>query len=479
MNHSKGRTSRTRKLRKKYSDRRALACSDDPDLVQLCQWMTRTTITDGRHRCCMTAGTVAQVADEATNKSKNSKSYSEAVRYSFRRVNKGYRFVEFPDTGRGLMTLTNIGTGSVIMSIPRKLMITCNDVVKIKDIKVAVESFNEKLTVNELLATFILYSKGLAKQSFWYPYIYTLPNEFLTITDFNDAQYYPYYIRKKLQDHFELLQTASRKLQSLFLQPTLSRFNVSNEDVFWAYMAVNSRCVYLKEEEAPSCLIPTEPNDSALAPYLDLLNHSFSASVVVGLDPSSQCYKITTNVPFKKHEQVFINYGAHDNVTLFIEYGFILPSNPHDNYPITADNVCAAIDKCGEAIANYKDITRCMYEKKQTVLSSIHGNVFLARDGPSWSLEIMTAVLLLRPEDITTWSNIYNSDITAVPHYPSVVCIILTLIQLAKNTLEGCIMRITAETCKSKHLYMGLQLLKEQLAMIEACHIYYSELHKK
>ena len=51
-----------------------------------------------------------------------------------------------------------------------------------------------------------------------------------------------------------------------------------------------------------------------------------------GFNKSTQCYEIKTFDRYRKHDQVFISYGQHDNHKLFIEYGFCIPDNDNDVY---------------------------------------------------------------------------------------------------------------------------------------------------
>ena len=56
----------------------------------------------------------------------------------------------------------------------------------------------------------------------------------------------------------------------------------------------------------------------ALAPYLDMFNHSASADVEAGLDlvgdvEGHNYYQIVSNVGFERHSEVFISYGRHGN----------------------------------------------------------------------------------------------------------------------------------------------------------------------
>ena len=63
-----------------------------------------------------------------------------------------------------------------------------------------------------------------------------------------------------------------------------------------------------------------DPEDClALAPYLDMFNHSSSADVEAGVDlvggdgDSRNYYQIVSNVGFERHSEVFISYGRHGN----------------------------------------------------------------------------------------------------------------------------------------------------------------------
>lgn len=41
----------------------------------------------------------------------------------------------------------------------------------------------------------------------------------------------------------------------------------------------------------------------------------------------NQSFEIKTQTPYKKGEQVYINYGPHDNLAMLKEYGFVLSEN--------------------------------------------------------------------------------------------------------------------------------------------------------
>ncbi|EXX79186.1 Rkm2p [Rhizophagus irregularis DAOM 197198w] len=60
----------------------------------------------------------------------------------------------------------------------------------------------------------------------------------------------------------------------------------------------------------------------------------------------TQCYEITTFVPYKRGDQVFINYGPHDNFFILMEYGFVIPNNPY-NY-VSLDKEYLEISLPGE-----------------------------------------------------------------------------------------------------------------------------------
>ncbi|KAJ2212265.1 hypothetical protein EV179_004816 [Coemansia sp. RSA 487] len=66
----------------------------------------------------------------------------------------------------------------------------------------------------------------------------------------------------------------------------------------------------------------------ALAPFLDLLNHSKDASVTTYFDLVKRQFVIKTLTPYKRGREVFISYGPHDNCFMLAEYGFVLADNP-------------------------------------------------------------------------------------------------------------------------------------------------------
>ena len=88
----------------------------------------------------------------------------------------------------------------------------------------------------------------------------------------------------------------------------------------------------------------------ALAPYLDLFNHSPDVAVSAGIGLNRAVgragdYQIVTRTPVRKYQQVFINYGPHDNVNLYLNYGFVPDVNVQDSFPLTLPQLLATNQK--------------------------------------------------------------------------------------------------------------------------------------
>ena len=118
-----------------------------------------------------------------------------------------------------------------------------------------------------------------------------------------------------------------------------SSATLSLEFFQWAWFCVNTRAVFYQDSSRQDRnkhlnglnmnMTDVLENNMALAPYLDMFNHDEEVVVEAGFNKTSQCYEIRSNRHIKKYQQVFINYGPHDNLKLFLEYGFIMKTNLH------------------------------------------------------------------------------------------------------------------------------------------------------
>ena len=133
----------------------------------------------------------------------------------------------------------------------------------------------------EMIALFLIREKHKGENSFWNSYIASLPDNFSTPAYFSAAELslLPHRLFKKVQEQINQL--------SLIIFPRMVKFcetnwpemnNVLNFEVFrWAWYCINSRSVYFKGP--PNEYVESDGNHIAMAPFLDLLNHSSTAKV--------------------------------------------------------------------------------------------------------------------------------------------------------------------------------------------------------
>ncbi|KAF8566948.1 SET domain-containing protein 4 [Paragonimus westermani] len=218
-------------------------------------------------------------------------------------------------------------------------------------------------------------------KSIWAPYLAILPTEytdpvFVFTADFDLYENFKPHKHSSLQPmdvHSAITKVMHRyHFAWSILFPLLSKAGFCDSmdsdqppsDFAWAWSTVNSRCVHCKlppfnpEDLNNACaklfnVLPvcrnsirfkvTSQSDEhiSLIPFFDLLNHDpLVSSVPLSFDPEQNSIRLTLQHTLATDQQVYINYGPHDNLSLFVDYGFCLKpgANPHDAvYPTYAD----------------------------------------------------------------------------------------------------------------------------------------------
>lgn len=236
------------------------------------------------------------------------------------------------------MALKPIPEKEVLISVPVRFLITRQKVEE--SLMPRLVRRDPDMTTHHLIAVFLLEELSKGSNSFWYPYLKTLPESY-TVPFFCGSIHsvlLPKYVLDKCLKQQDIVKSAYDKVRAVFnLEIDFGRFA-------WAWFTVNTRAVYFNNGDGDR----SSDNNLALAPFLDMFNHSGDVTVNVGvasaLNFSEGLYQIvSTNKRYKKFDQVFINYGPHDNLKLCLEYGFVLDSNPNDLVPISLDELAGAI----------------------------------------------------------------------------------------------------------------------------------------
>ncbi|XP_076247443.1 SET domain-containing protein 4-like [Calliopsis andreniformis] len=269
----------------------------------------------------------------------------------------------FSITGRGLKTLQNIKPNDTIIQIPYTMLITSSTISQ-SNIKV-IFSKNEYYNAQCILSVFLIYESHLGSMSKWYHYINTLPRT-LTNPDFctqKEKNLLPTFILDFMYEFHKIqkdYQFIIRSMNALNLNVKCPHCNVHFNKIItferykWAYYIVNTRSVYIDtyhiEKNRGIFINVKHPNNIALAPFLDLFNHDIHATIhasVVTDKSGNKFYEITTLNSFNAGSQVFINYGAHNSLKLYVHYGFFIQNNPLDEiyFDINDIQTCFNIPK--------------------------------------------------------------------------------------------------------------------------------------
>lgn len=383
----------------------------------------------------------------------------------------------FPFTGRGLKTLKRIESNEVLIQLPFQLLIT-TDVLLQSNIRILfVDNITDSFTPHCMLATFLVYEAHLDIKSKWYLYLKTLPQSF-TNPDFcsnKEKRMLPSFIldslnqAHKLESNFSLLMKAVKHLNVTNNFCFHCNFHLQEIITFtkfkWAYYVVNTRAVYIDTKllRQQNVFNIKQPNNLALAPFLDLFNHDINTTVKVSVvtNDQNQFYQIVTLKPFDKESQVFINYGAHNSLKLYIDYGFFIPCNSLDE--IYFDIL--EIQKCFDISKTKLDFI---------LLNSFHKNMSFTRDGLNYNA-IVTLFILGTELEKKCWKmKIYSETFNSHE-----LCFInklgLSILNLKKTEYTCALNNMTNLKSKSQSFSIAIDLVDEYINILNTAFNYIKE----
>ncbi|OCH95546.1 SET domain-containing protein [Obba rivulosa] len=104
------------------------------------------------------------------------------------------------------------------------------------------------------------------------------------------------------------------------------------KDFLWAWLNVNTRCIYYRMRPRPK----SDPDNMTLCPILDFANHHWEHTQILpiidsdiwAVPPGRKVgddfqFLSTADCVIEEGQELFLQYGHHSNRTLMTEYGFV------------------------------------------------------------------------------------------------------------------------------------------------------------
>ncbi|KAM9036117.1 SET domain-containing protein 4 isoform X1 [Sarcophilus harrisii] len=365
------------------------------------------------------------------------------------------RPTRFSGTGRGLMAVKSLQPGELIISLPEKCLLTTDTVIK-SYLGDYITKWTPPISPLLALCTFLISENNAGNKSPWKPYLDILPKDYtcLVCLEPQVVRLLPKPLKIKAQEQKTQVQelfVSSRgffsSLQSLFTEDVKHIFHY--HAFLWAWCTINTRTVYMKHAQK-KCL-SAEPDVYALAPYLDLLNHSPGVQVNAAFNEKTRCYEIRTTSSCKKYEELFICYGPHDNHRLLLEYGFVAINNPHSAVYVSIDS-----------LVDHLPSVDTQMNKKLSLLKE-HGfseNLTFGWDGPSWRLLTALKLLCLGADEFTCWKKVLLGEVISdTNEWKSLV--------LSRKICSSFIEETKTALQKISHMKDEETALKDQLTLVE------------
>ncbi|KAM4661877.1 actin-histidine N-methyltransferase isoform 2-T2 [Discoglossus pictus] len=246
---------------------------------------------------------------------------------------EGFELAEFPEEGFGLKATREVKAEELFLWIPRKLLMT---VESAKNSVLGPLYSQDRIlqAMGNITLAFHLLCERANPNSFWLPYIKTLPSEYDTPLYFEEDEVLHLQSTQAIHDVFSQYKNTARQYAYFYKviqnHPNANKLPLKDsftfDDYRWAVSSVMTRQNQIPTEDGSRVTL-------ALIPLWDMCNHT-NGLITTGYNLEDDRCECVALQDFKEGEQIYIFYGTRSNAEFVIHNGFFFENNLHDRVKI-------------------------------------------------------------------------------------------------------------------------------------------------
>ncbi|XP_069806691.1 actin-histidine N-methyltransferase isoform X2 [Dendropsophus ebraccatus] len=246
---------------------------------------------------------------------------------------EGFELAEFPNEGFGLKATREIKGEELFLWVPRKLLMTVESAKN--SVLGSLYSQDRILqAMGNITLAFHLLCERADPNSFWLPYIKTLPIEYDTPLYFQEEEVQYLQSTQAIHDVFSQYKNTARQYAYFYkviqTHPNANKLPLKDaftfDDYRWAVSSVMTRQNQIPTEDGSRVTL-------ALIPLWDMCNHT-NGLITTGYNLEDDRCECVALQEFKEGEQIYIFYGTRSNAEFVIHNGFFFENNAHDRVKI-------------------------------------------------------------------------------------------------------------------------------------------------
>ncbi|XP_004699177.1 actin-histidine N-methyltransferase [Echinops telfairi] len=245
----------------------------------------------------------------------------------------GFEMARFEEEGFGLRATRDIKAEELFLWVPRKLLMTVES-AKSSVLGPLYSQDRILQAMGNITLAFHLLCERTNPDSFWQPYIQTLPSEYDTPLYFEEEEVRYLQSTQAIHDVFSQYKNTARQYAYFYkviqTHPHASKLPLKDsftyDDYRWAVSSVMTRQNQIPTEDGSRVTL-------ALIPLWDMCNHT-NGLITTGYNLEDDRCECVALQDFRAGEQIYIFYGTRSNAEFVIHSGFFFDHNAHDRVKI-------------------------------------------------------------------------------------------------------------------------------------------------